>query len=270
MRSNRFHRWVLDLITKCYPRLYSRRHDPIIRPPRRAIRLQLDPFETREAPTNMSPVGPGAAWLASLVRPPESLPALVQSDLVSQPPSLQGIGENVVLPSLLRGGVGGEVFGGGPGGEGANSTTTPMPMPWTFTGVAFSANLDALPSFDSLLQDPLALDGLLPNRSHPPASLGGGAPEPHVPGSDAASAGDYGGSGAPSLSAPQQNAFFLDASLPTQPNMLLPPGALDNALAPAAGAPVSPSGSATNLLLPHALPPSGNNGHPATSYGSLG
>jgi hypothetical protein len=244
------------------------------RPP---VRLNLEIIEERLGPTNMSPVAPGAALLASLVRPPEPLPGLVQ-----HPPS-----SDFVLPSPLRGGAGGELSSGWQGlksvlqnspsplggegwGEGEQVSTTPALMPWTYTAIAFSGNLNAIPSADSVIQDPLALDGLPPNRSHPPASLGGGASEPHAPGSDAASAGDNGGFGAPSLSPPQQNASFLDASLPTQPNILLPPGALDNAPAAAAGAVVSSSGSATNLLLPQALPPSGSNGQPATSYGSLG
>src|SRR5713101_134405 len=145
MRSNRIHRWVLDLISKCYPRFYSRRHDPIIRPPRKPTRLDIDFLDRRESPTNVSPVGPGAAWLAPFLHAAGPLPALVQSDLTPRPPSLQGKGENVFLASPLRWtsgyGAGGEAensplspcgrtAGYGAGGEGAAITTAPTPMPW--------------------------------------------------------------------------------------------------------------------------------------------
>jgi hypothetical protein len=256
------------------------------RPTPRSVRLDAELLEGRFGPTNMSPVAPGAALLASLVRPPEPLPALVQHTPSS----------DFVLPSPLREASGGELslswqtpksvlqnspspLGGEGWGEGERVSTTPALMPWTYTAIAFSPNLNAIPSADSVMQAPLALDSQPAIRSHPPASLGGGAPEPHTPAADAASAGDYGGSGAPSLSPPQQNAFFLDASLPTQPNILLPPGALGNAPSAAPGAPVanagtpaypgSPTatGAATNLLLPQGLPVSSNNGQPVTHNG---
>ncbi len=70
-----FPAWVAQYAVRSFPRWFSRRFKPVVRPPK-PIRLDFHLLDRRESPTYMSPVGPGAAWLASLIGSPQPLPGL--------------------------------------------------------------------------------------------------------------------------------------------------------------------------------------------------
>jgi hypothetical protein len=279
MRTFRLKEWALMAAARLFPHWFGRKSRPVVLRPRKLrppVRLTLDVYESREAPTALDGIG---SALLGPSRPSETLPALVQS----VPASTLALPEIENRPSALftPGGIASyEAFGQAQNSPLSSADehppSVPTLMPWTFAAVAFTTNLDGMPSPDSLWQDPFALDGLLASRAHPPASLGDGAPVAHAgtpayPGSDGGGGGGSRGSGGGSSSSPQQNGSSGNSNASGEPNMLFPPAGPANAPAGAAG--VTPSttpASATNPLLPAALPTPSSGNNAGTSSGSLG
>ncbi len=235
MSSKRIHRWILTLITKLYPRLYFQRHDPIVRPPRKPIRLDFDLLDRRESPTNLSPVGPGAAWLAPFLGAAQPLPALVQTSRAfefSHPFSTSDAGEPVNLARIVgRSAARAEetssllpwtrIAGYGMAGDG--STTRPTSMPWHFAAIAFATSSPPILSAQDLIQDPLGMDLLPPSRSHGPQSSSFDPANRLRLGEDGASSGGNSGTSMPSSSNATDFSFSAANNLePSSP--LFPTG----------------------------------------------
>jgi hypothetical protein len=87
--------WKLSRLRSCCQRAKSCHCRPI----RPSFRPSLEVVEARVGPTNLLPDVLAAGSLASMIRPPEPLLALVQHTPAS----------DFFLPSPLRGGAGGEV-----------------------------------------------------------------------------------------------------------------------------------------------------------------
>ncbi len=255
MRTFRVNEWALMAAVRLFPRWFGRKSRPLVLRPRktwRPVRPDLERLDARESPTSLF-ADPLTASLVSLSPPAQPLPALVQ--LGSQTPSPWSNGWNSISAVLRHGSIGApeaapsdpaspSPLGGEPWvtgwGEGERAPTTPAAMPWTFAAVAFSANLNAISSPESLLQDPFGVDGLVAGRSHASAALGDIAPVGHArtpayPGSDGAGGGDSAGSGPQPAPALQQNSFPMESNSPGQPNIMLPPGGFSNTFSAPAG-----------------------------------
>ncbi len=261
--------WLARWAVRWFPRRFSwntpklfirKRHGPGHLP----VRLALDLFERRESPTNMSPVGPGAAWLASLLRPPDPLPALVQTGNLTTstlPSPLRGVTDSsplsrAISPLSPR--------GRGAGGEGAQAPTTPTPLPWQVAANAFTTTSPPILSGQDLVQDPLGLDELNAPRGRLPFSSFNQPANLLRPASDGGSSGNSSGPSLPSSS--NLTDFSFNAANTSEPRSPLFPSAPAPSPPSLAGKGVGGLGSSSGSPdAPHPAGP-GPHGHKASSH----
>jgi RHS repeat-associated protein len=204
MCQNRFHKWVLDVLTRLFPGRYGRRQLPVIRPKRRTVTLDIDQFDRRESPTSIFAVDPLTARMVSFAALQEPLPPVVQVAQSSDQHAISAITEASASSPLSRffwGRTDGSVLGDdgatttagsllslggrGAGGEGGSSwwrnevygdgarasQTGDIGLLSTLSGEQFKPNLEALPNPQAPFVDPLA--DFIPLKNKPILSADG-------------------------------------------------------------------------------------------------
>src|SRR5207245_5577893 len=162
-----FPAWVAQYAIRSFPRWFSwSRPQPIVRPPRKPIRLNVNQLEGRQSPTTLFSVDPLTVSLVNigLGRLHEPLPALVQTSPASKfnhAFSASDAGEHVNPARIASRSAApseetsnGRAVSYGTGDDGAAASAAPTPMPWHFANSAFAVNLDPIASGQSLVQDP--------------------------------------------------------------------------------------------------------------------